>query len=277
MCGNGWRCVASVVKRTRFNGRSQRIRPDRTDQIRSKSLTAAFSGQIRPPASRRTRFSASFGQGHGRVLSYPPSAALCLRTGQPGQGGRAERGRRYHRPRHGQSGPADAGPCHRKTQGYAGQAPYRPLLRLARDHGPAQGAGRLLRPPFRGQAQPRNPDRGDARLQGRLCQRSPGDHRARRRGAVSEPELSDPRIWISDGRRRDPLGALGADAAILRGVERAIIHSIPKPLAIVVCYPVQPDGLCREPRFLPRPGGVREEARDLHPVGPCLCRGLFRR
>ena len=49
-------------------------------------------------------------------------------------------------------------------------------------------------------------------------------------------------------------------------VERAIIHSIPKPIALIVCYP-QSDRLCRRPRFLQGSGGVREEARDLHPVG----------
>src|ERR1019366_7860469 len=40
---------------------------------------------------------------------------------------------------------------------------------------------------------------------------------------------------------------------------------------------LQPDRLCREPRFLPGSGGVCEEARDLHPVGPGLCGSLFRR
>ena len=41
--------------------------------------------------------------------------------------------------------------------------------------------------------------------------------------------------------------------------------------------PLESDRLRRRPRFLPGSGGVREEARDLHPVGPGLCRGLFRR
>src|ERR1700720_4758659 len=35
---------------------------------------------------------------HGRFLPHPPPAALRVRASQPGQGGRAERRRRYHRP-----------------------------------------------------------------------------------------------------------------------------------------------------------------------------------
>ena len=60
-------------------------------------------------------------------------------------------------------------------------------------------------------------------------------------------------------------------------VERAILHSIPKPLALVVCYPSNPTAYVADPRLLQGPGGVREEARDLHPVRPRLCRSLFRR
>ena len=122
-------------------------------------------------------------------------------------------GRRHHRPRHGQSGPAGAAPCHRKAEGNAGQAADRPLFRLARHHRPAQGAGGLLRAALRREAQPRDPDRRDAGLEGRLCQRGAGDHRAGRRRAGAQSELSDPRLRLPDGGRRDPLGAVGADAA----------------------------------------------------------------
>ena len=55
--------------------------------------------------------------------------------------------------------------------------------------------------------QSRHADRGHARLQGRLCQRRSGDHGAGRCRAVPEPELSDSRIRLPDGGRRDPLGA----------------------------------------------------------------------
>ena len=38
----------------------------------------------------------------------------------------------------------------------------------------------------------------------------------------------------------DPLGAVGADAGFFATLERAITHSIPKPIAVVVCYPSNP-------------------------------------
>ena len=82
--------------------------------------------------------------------------------------------------------------------------------------GPAPRAGRLLRAPLRREAQSRHPDRRHARLQGRLRQRRAGDHRAGRRRAGAQPELSDPRLRLPDGGRRDPLGAVGADAGVLR-------------------------------------------------------------
>jgi alanine-synthesizing transaminase len=39
--------------------------------------------------------------------------------------------------------------------------------------------------------------------------------------------------------------------AFFPALERAIIHSMPKPIALVVLLSVEPDGLCGEPRFLP--------------------------
>ena len=80
---------------------------------------------------------------------------------------------------------------------------------------PAPRAGRLLRAPLRREAQSRHPGRRHARLQGRLRQRGAGDHRAGRRRAGAQSELSDPRLRLPDGRRRDPLGAVGADAEFL--------------------------------------------------------------
>ncbi len=59
-------------------------------------------------------------------------------------------------------------------------------------------------------------------------------------------------------------------------LERAIKHSIPSPLAVVVCYPSNPTAFTAEPRLLQGPRAVREEARHLHSFGPSLRRGLFR-
>ena len=143
--------------------------------------------------------------------------------------------------------------------------------------GPAPRAGGLLRAPVRREAQSGHPDRRHARLEGGLRQRGPGDHRAGRRRAGARSELSDPRLRLPDGGRRHPLGAVRADAGVLRALERAIVHSIPKPLAVVVCYPSNPDRLCRRSRLLQGAGPVREEARHLRAVRSRLCRSLFRR
>jgi alanine-synthesizing transaminase len=60
---------------------------------------------------------------------------------------------------------------------------------------------------------------------------------------VPEPELSDPCLRLPDGRRRHPLGAVGADAGFFHALERAVVHSIPKPLALVLCYPSNPTAM----------------------------------
>ena len=60
-------------------------------------------------------------------------------------------------------------------------------------------------------------------------------------------------------------------------LERAIVHSIPKPTAVVVCYPGQSDGLCCDARFLQGPGRLREKARHPRALRSCLRRSLLRR
>ena len=74
----------------------------------------------------------------------------------------------------------------------------------------------LLRPPLRREAQSRDAGRRHAGLEGGLRQHGAGDHRAGRRGAGAQSLLSDPRLRLSDGGRRDPLGAGRADARFLR-------------------------------------------------------------
>ncbi len=105
---------------------------------------------------------------------------------------------------------------HRQAEGDARQAAHRPLFGLARHPGPAPRPGRLLRAPLRREAQSRHAGRRHARLQGRLRQHGAGDHRAGRRRPGARPDLSDPRLRLPDGGRRHPLGAVRADAGLLR-------------------------------------------------------------
>ena len=114
-----------------------------------------------------------------------------------------------------------------------------------------------------------------ATLGRRFRQRGAGDHRARRRRAVPQSELSHSRLRLPDGGRRDPLGALGTDAAVFRGGGTRDHPFDPEADRADRLLSLQSDRLCRRPRFLPGSGGVREEARDLHPVGPGLCRVYF--
>ncbi len=195
---------------------------------------------------------------HGRLSPHPPPAALCVRAGQPRQGGCAQCRRRHHRSRHGQSGPAGARPCGREAEGDHRQAAHRPLFVLARHRRAAPRAGGLLRAPLRREAQSRHPDRRHARLQGRLRQRGAGDHRARRRGAGAESELSDPRLRLPDGGRRDPLGAVRADAGFLRDPgarDRAFDPEADRGGGLLSG---ESDRLCRRSRFLQ---GARRRSR----------------
>src|SRR5262249_52161800 len=114
------------------------------------------------------------------------------------------------------------------------------LFVLARDCGVASRAGGLLRASLRREAQSRDPDRHHAGLEGRLRERSAGDHRTRRRRRRPQSQLSDPRLRLLDGGRCDPRGAAQPPPAFFETLERPIIRSIPKPIAVVVCYPSNP-------------------------------------
>ena len=63
----------------------------------------------------------------------------------------------------------------------------------------------------------------------------------------------------------------------MRALDRAVRHSIPKPIALVLNYPANPDRLHRRPRFLQRGGQLLQRARHLHPLRSRLFRDLFRR
>ena len=57
---------------------------------------------------------------------------------------------------------------------------------------------------------------------------------------VPESELPDPRLRLPDGGRRDPLRAGRADAGVLLRAGAGRGRSIPKPIAVIVCYPSNP-------------------------------------
>ena len=59
-------------------------------------------------------------------------------------------------------------------------------------------------------------------------------------------------------------------------LERAIVHSIPKPTAVVVCYPANPTAYVADAGFLQGPHRVCEEARNPGAVGSRLRGGLLR-
>ena len=60
-------------------------------------------------------------------------------------------------------------------------------------------------------------------------------------------------------------------------LERAIQHSIPKPIAVVVCYPSNPTAMVASLDFYKDLVAVREKARDLRALRSRLWRSLFRR
>ena len=193
--------------------RSSRSRNARDAGALRTTRTARLlpSPVIRPAKSDSQRRNLDGRTGNDeRILQRAAPAALRLRAGQPAEGERARRRRRHHRPRHGQSRPADAGAHRREARRDRAPRRHPRLLGLARHQRAPQGAGRLLRPPLRREARPEHPGHRHHRLQGRLRQHGAGDHRAGRRGALPEPELPDPRLRLPDGGRRDPLAAGGA-------------------------------------------------------------------
>ena len=110
--------------------------------------------------------------------------------------------RRHHRSRHGQSRSAGA-EAYRSTslsRRSASRAPIAIPPRAASRAAPR--AGRLLRAPIRREARSRDAGRRDARLEGRLRQYGPGDHRAGRCRAGAQSRLSDPCLRLPDGGRR---------------------------------------------------------------------------
>ena len=183
-----------------------------------------------------------------RIRRLPPYVFEQVNRAKAGG---AQCGRRHHRPRHGQSGPAGAGACDRQAEGGRRQAAHRPLFVLARHSGPAQGAGVLLRPPLRREAQSRHAGGRDARLEGGLRQRGAGDLGAGRRRALPEPELPDPCLRLPDGGRRDPLGAGRGERGLFPRARARRDPFDPEAARGGRLLSVEPDRACRDPRLLP--------------------------
>ncbi len=131
--------------------------------------------------------------------------------------------------------------------------------------------------PLRREGRPQQPGDRHHRLEGRLRQHGAGDHRAGRRGALPQPELPDPRLRLPDGRRRHPFAAGGAGRELFPRPRAGGDALDPEAAGGGGLLPVEPDGACRRPRLLPRPGQLRPAQRPDPAVGPRLFGGLFRR
>ena len=122
----------------------------------------------------------------------------------------------------------------------------------------------------------------DAGVEGGARQPRDGDHRAGRRDAGAEPELSDPSLRLHD-RRRDAAPRAGAARRAVRpggvpagaGAGGAAFGAEAGGAGGVVS--VEPDGAGLRPRLLPGADRLREEASPVGAERPRLCRDLLRR
>jgi aspartate/methionine/tyrosine aminotransferase len=65
----------------------------------------------------------------------------------------------------------------------------------------------------------------------------------------AQSELSDPRLRVSDGGRCVRSYSLSSRTGFFHALERAVQHSIPKPLALMLCYPSNPTALVADLDF----------------------------
>ncbi len=183
----------------------------------------------------------------------------------------------------GNPGSADAAACDREAQGDAGKPRTDRYSASRGHHRPAQGAnaayyarrfGVKLNPETQVVATLGSKE-GFANVAQAIT--APGDV-----VLCPQSELTDPCLWIPDGRRRDPLGAVGADAAILRS-GRARHHPFdPEAAGAGGLLSLQSHRLCREPGFLQGSGRVREEGTrflffPISPMPKCISTTTIRR
>ena len=129
---------------------------------------------------------------------------------------------------------------HRQARRDGRQAADRPLFGLEGHRRAAPGPSRLLRAPVRREAQPRHSGRGDARLQQGFANMAqaitaPGD-------VVLVPNPSYPIHAFGFLMAGGVIRSVPAEPTpdFFPAAERAVAHSIPKPIALVVCYPSNP-------------------------------------
>ena len=185
--------------------------------------------------------------------------------------------RGHHRSRHGQSRSAGAEAHPRQADRDGRQAAHRPLFGLEGHSGAAARPGRLLRPPLRREAEPETQvvatlgsKEGFANMAQAIT--APGD-------VVLVPNPSYPIHAFGFLMAGGVIRSVPAEPtpAVLPGARAGGDPLDPEADRGGRLLSGQPDRLYGEPRFLPRPRAVREEARHHHPVGSRLRRGLFRR
>ena len=177
----------------------------------------------------------------------------------------------------GNPGQPDAA-AYRREAGRDGAGPaLAPLFRQQGDSRAAPGAGHLLPPPLRRRADPETEvvatlgsKEGLANLAAAIT--SPGD-------TILVPNPSYPIHqfgFIIAGAAVRSIPAT-PDEEMLRALDRAVRHSVPKPTALIVNFPSNPTAYLADLDFYQRDRRVRAPARDLGDVRPGLRGDLFRR
>ena len=210
-----------------------------------------------------------------RIRRLPPYVFAEVNTAKARA---AHRRRGHHRPRHGQPGQPDAA-AHRRQAGRGGAGPAHPPLLGQQGHPrPAPRAGRLLRPPLRRRTGPGDRGRRHARLQGGAGQPRLGDHLARATPSwcPTRPIRSTSSASSSPAPRCARIPAT-PDEDMLRALDRAVRHSVPKPTALIVNFPSNPTAYLADLDFYREIVCVRPPARHLDHVGPRLRRDLLQR
>ena len=160
----------------------------------------------------------------------------------------------------------------------AQRAQDRPLFGLQGHSRPAPRHGRLLRPPLRREARPRHRGRSPRWARRRASPTWPRPLTgAGRRDHLPQPGLSDPRLRLHHGRRRDPPRA-GADAgAVSVGRQPRGAQLLAAAERADRQLPVQPDRPVGRPRLLQGRRRAGEEARHAGAVRRRLFGNLLRK